>query len=156
AGPGIINEDYVVVGGGDGFVCRVDLTDPDLVYFESQDGVMARRNLRTGEFAPIRPRAERTQGPPPPGAPLPYRFNWNAPFILSSHNPRIFYCAGDYVFRSVNRGDDLRPISPEITRTKRGSATALAESPRNPDVLWVGTDDGALWVTKDGGKNWTN
>jgi len=56
----------------------------------------------------------------------------------------------------VKQGDDPRPISPEISRTKRGSATALAESPRNPDVLWAGTDDGALWVTRDGGTKWTN
>jgi photosystem II stability/assembly factor-like uncharacterized protein len=148
AGMGPINEDWIVVSGGDGFVCRVDPHDPDLVYFESQDGNMGRRNLRTGERASIRPRNQ--QGQPP------YRFNWNTPFILSSHNPRIFYCAGNYVFRSVKQGDDLRPISPEITRTKRGTATALAESPRNPDVLYAGTDDGALWVTRDGGANWTN
>lgn len=146
-GGGPINEDCVFVQGGDGFVCRVDPTDPDLVYFESQDGNMGRRNLRTGERGFIRPR---------PQGGTPYRFNWNTPFILSSHNPRIYYCAGNYVFRSVNRGDDLRVISPEITRTKRGSGTAVSESPRNPDVLWVGTDDGALWVTRDGGKNWLN
>ncbi len=86
----------------------------------------------------------------------PYRFNWNTPFILSHHNPKIFYCGGNYVFRSLNKGDDLRVISPEITLTKRGSATALAESPRNADVLWAGTDDGALWVTRNGGRDWTN
>jgi hypothetical protein len=85
-----------------------------------------------------------------------YRFNWNTPFILSNHNPRIYYCAGNVVFRSVKQGDDLRPISPEITRSKRGTATALAESPRNPDVLYVGTDDGFLWVSRDGGAKWTN
>ena len=56
----------------------------------------------------------------------------------------------------MKKGDDPKIISPEITRTKHGSATALAESPRNPDVLWVGTDDGYLWVTKNGGKDWTN
>ena len=59
------------------------------------------------------------------------------------------------VFRSIQRGDDLRPISPEITRTKKGSGTALAESPLNPDVLWAGTDDGGLWVTRNGGQQWT-
>lgn len=148
SGRGPINEDVWSVGGGDGFVCRIDQTDPDWVYFESQNGVMGRRNLKTGERAAIRPRVERGQPP--------YRFNWNTPFILSHFNQRIFYCAGNYVFRSINRGDDLRIISPEITRTKRGSGTALSESPRNPDVLWVGTDDGFVWVTRDGGKNWTN
>src|SRR5205085_7114854 len=84
-----------------------------------------------------------------------YRFNWNSPFILSAHNSHIFYSAGNLVFRSYKQGADAKAISPEITRTKRGSATALAESPRNPDVLWVGTDDGGLWVTRDGGQKWT-
>jgi photosystem II stability/assembly factor-like uncharacterized protein len=147
-GQGPLNDDWVVVSGGDGFVCRVDANDRDLVYFESQDGHMGRRNLRTGERAAIRPRDPRGQPP--------YRFNWNTPFILSGHNSRIFYCGGNFVFRSLHEGDDLRPISPEITRTKRGTATALAESPRNADVLWAGSDDGFLWVTRDGGTNWTN
>jgi S1-C subfamily serine protease/photosystem II stability/assembly factor-like uncharacterized protein len=146
---GVLNEDWLSVGGGDGFVCRVDPNDPDLVYSESQNGSIGRRHLRTGERASIRP-VQRPRGTPP------YRFNWNTPFILSSHNSRIFYSAGNHVFRSLDRGNDLRPISPEITLTKRGSATALAESPRNPNVLYVGTDDGALWVTRDGGHEWKN
>jgi S1-C subfamily serine protease/photosystem II stability/assembly factor-like uncharacterized protein len=143
---GVINEDWISVGGGDGFVCRVDPNDPDLVYSESQNGTITRRHLKTGERAairPVRPRGAR-----------PYRFNWNAPFILSSHNSKIFYSAGNFVFRSLDRGNNLQPISPEITLTKRGSATALAESPRNPNVLYVGTDDGALWMTRDGGHEW--
>jgi len=149
-GQGPINEDWVLVSGGDGFVCRVDAQDPDVVYFESQDGHMGRRNIRTGEFAPIGPRN-------PKGQP-PYRFNWNTPFILSSHNSQIFYCGGNYVFRSVTKGDDLQVISPEIARTKRGTATALAESPRNANLLYAGTDDGYLWVRvpRDGEAKWTN
>ncbi|MBX9626084.1 MAG: PDZ domain-containing protein [Gemmataceae bacterium] len=145
---GPVNEDWVFVNGGDGFVCRVDPTDPDLVYSESQNGVMGRRNFRTGERGFIRPR------PVKEGEAL--RFNWNTPFILSDHNPSIFYCAAQYVFRSVSKGDNLKAISPEITRTKQGSGTAVAESPRNPDVLWAGTDDGYLWVSKDGGATWQN
>jgi photosystem II stability/assembly factor-like uncharacterized protein len=146
-GGGPVNEDWIMVGGGDGFVCRVDPSDPDIVYSESQGGAIQRRNLKTGERASIRPLRV-------PGKPE-HRFNWNTPFILSSHNPGIFYCGGEYVWRSYKRGDHLRIISPEITRTKKGSATALAESPKNPDVLWVGTDDGALWITRDGGGKWT-
>jgi hypothetical protein len=60
------------------------------------------------------------------------------------------------VFRSLHQGDSLKPISPEISRTKRGTASALAESPRNADVLWAGTDDGYLWISRDGGAKWTN
>ncbi len=147
-GGGPINEDWISVSGGDGFQCQVDPDEPDLIYFTSQDGNLGRRNLRTGERAAIRPARPR-------GAP-PYRFNWNTPFILSKHNPRIYYCAGNFVFRSLDRGNNLQAISPEITLTKRGSATALAESPRDPNVLYAGTDDGALWVTRDGGKEWTD
>ncbi len=144
---GAINEDWLSIGGGDGFVCRVDPNDPDLFYYESQNGSMGRRHLRTGERASIRP--ERKEG-------VEYRFNWETPFILSHHNSKIFYCAGNYVFRSLDRGNDLQSISPEITLTKRGSATDIAESPQDPNVLYVGTDDGALWVTRDGGREWKN
>jgi photosystem II stability/assembly factor-like uncharacterized protein len=147
-GKGPINADWVIVNGGDGFVCGVDPQDPDLIYFESQDGNIGRRNLRTGERAFIRPRNQ-------PGHP-PYRFNWNTPFVISAHNPRVVYCAGSHVFRSIQRGDNFKAISDELCRTGQASATALAESPRNPDVLWVGTDDGNLWVTRNGGTQWTN
>lgn len=147
-GTGPANEDWAFLHGGDGFVCRVDSHDPDWIYSESQNGGMARRNLKTGEQRGIRPR------PVKQGEEL--RFNWNTPFILSEHNPQLFYCGAQYVFRSFARGDNLKPISPELTRTRQGSLTALAESPKNVDVLWAGTDDGYLWITKDGGQNWSN
>lgn len=144
---GAVIQDWINVSGGDGFVCRVDPDDPNLMYYESQNGNIGRRNIVTGERAGIRPAREKG---------IEDRFNWNTPFILSSHNPQIFYSAGSYVYRSLNRGSGLKRISPELTRTKRGSATALSESPRDSNVLYVGTDDGALWVTKDGGTNWTD
>lgn len=144
---GPMNEDWLSLNGGDGFICRVDPNDANILWATSQDGNIVRRNLATGEFASIRPRAQRG---------VEYRFNWNTPFILSSHNPGMFYSAGNFVFRSFRRGDELRPMSPEITRTTQGSATALSESPLNPNVMWVGTDDGFIWVTKDNGANWTN
>ncbi len=145
---GPVNEDWVFVSGGDGFVCRVDPTDPDLIYTESQGGAISRQNFRTGQGGSIRP------APVKEGEPL--RFNWNTPFILSSHNSSIFYSGAQYVFRSVKKGADQKPISPDLTRTKAGSMVALGESPRNPDILWAGTDDGFLWVTKDGGVKWDN
>lgn len=143
---GPINADYQFIQGGDGFVCRVDPSDPDLVYSESQGGNIFRRNLRTGEGRAIRPRMQA-------GA-AAFRFNWNTPFLLSNHNSHVFYAAGNYVFRSVKQGEDLRIASPEITRTKHGTATALSESPKSAEVVWVGTDDGAVWVTRDGCKTW--
>lgn len=144
---GPTNEDWMRVGGGDGFQCRVDPTDPDQIYYTSQYGSLQRVNLRTGERGAIRP--PRQDG-------VRYRWNWNSPFILSNHNPKIYYAAGNYVFKSLDRGNDLKIISPEITRTDRGSATALGESAVDPDVLYVGTDDGTLWVTRDGGNEWTD
>ncbi|MFO0935671.1 MAG: PDZ domain-containing protein [Gemmataceae bacterium] len=147
-GSGPYNEDSIYVNGGDGFVCRVDPNDPDQIYFESQGGAMGRRNLRTGERGFIRPpqrEGEEAQ-----------RFNWNTPFILSNHNSSIFYCASQFLYRSLNKGANLKKISPELTRTKKGSGTALCESPRTPDVIWAGTDDGYVWVTKDGGTTWAN
>ena len=147
-GRGPINSDWVMVQGGDGFVCRVDPLDPDVVYAESQEGNMARTHLVTGERASIKPRSGQGEAP--------YRFNWNTPFILSSHNPRIVYSAGNHVFRSVTQGTSAKPISPEITKSSQASASALAESPRNAEVLWAGTDDGNLWLTRDGGAKWDN
>ncbi len=140
---GPINEDWIFVGWGDGFMCRVDPKDPDIVYFESQDGNTFRRNLKTGSSDSIRPAGNAL------------RFNWNTPYILSSHNGQIVYIGTQHLHRSVAQGANSKIISPELTRTKRGSATAVSESPKNADVLYVGTDDGFVWVTRDGGKNWT-
>src|SRR5262249_26777675 len=101
-------------------------------------------NQPTTPGGQTRPAANRTQ----------YPCNRNTPFILSSHHPSIFYCMSQFVHRSYKKGDDQKTISPELTRSAKGSGTALSESPRNADVLWAGTDDGMLWVTKDGGQKW--
>ncbi|MFG0284166.1 MAG: PDZ domain-containing protein [Phycisphaerales bacterium JB039] len=146
-GAGPINEDWFRVGGGDGFICAVDPEDPDEIYYESQNGAMGRWNLRTGDRGFMRVRAPRG---------MSYRFNWRTPFMLSNHNSQIWYSAGNYVFKSLRKGTDIQRISPEITNTDRGSATALTESPRDAGVLYVGTDDGALWMTRDGGREWVN
>jgi photosystem II stability/assembly factor-like uncharacterized protein len=145
---GPVNDDWLFLNGGDGFVCRVDPFDPDIVYAESQGGAMNWRNLRTGESRGIGARGART------GEAL--RWNWNTCFIISSHNPGIFYCGAQFVFRSINRGENLKPISPELTASKKGTITVVAESPRNADQLWAGTDDGNVWITKDGGAKWDN
>lgn len=140
-----INSDWFRIGGGDGFICLVDPEDPDQLYAESQNGAMSRFNLRTGERGSIRPQA-------PQGT--RYRFNWKTPFILSPHNSRIHYSAGNYVFRSLNKGTAVASISPEITNTDQGSGSAISESPVEAGVLYVGTTDGAVWVTQNGGQDW--
>ncbi len=144
-GSGPTNEDWIRIGGGDGFRVRVDPEDPEQIYFESQNGNVGQRHLGSGARGMMRPR-------PPKGE--RYRFNWYTPYILSHHNSRIYYTAGNRVFRSLNRGRGLRAISPDITVGKRGSATALAESPRDANELYVGTDDGGLWTSRDGGHTW--
>ncbi|MDA1194937.1 MAG: PDZ domain-containing protein [Planctomycetota bacterium] len=146
-GGGPTNESWFRVGGGDGFRVRVDPEDAEQLYFESQNGAVARYHLGDGSRGMMRPN-------PPKGE--RYRWNWYTPFVLSHHNTRIYYTAGNRVFRSLNRGKELRPISPDITATDRGSATALAEAPLSSDVLYVGTDDGALWISRDGGQTWTD
>jgi photosystem II stability/assembly factor-like uncharacterized protein len=149
AGSGPSNADWFRVSGGDGFRVRVDPNDPEQIYFESQNGGVGRRHLGSGERRGLTPR-------PAKGQKERYRFNWNTPFVLSSHNSRIYYVAGNRVFTSLDRGNQMRALSPEITHTERGSATALSESPLDAQVLYVGTDDGALWRTQDGGHTWTD
>ncbi len=146
-GYGTVNEDWLRIGGGDGFVVRVDPNDPDQIYYESQNGSTGRTHMSTMESG-------RTRAQAPKGT--RYRYNWQTPFILSHHNSKIYYNAGNHVFRSLDRGNDLKSISPDITRGERGSATALAESHFNSDVLYVGTDDGALHGTLDGGHTWND
>ncbi|MGK0481287.1 MAG: photosystem II stability/assembly factor-like uncharacterized protein, partial [Planctomycetota bacterium] len=146
---GATNLDWFRIGGGDGFRCIVDPNNSDLVYYESQNGGMGRRDFGTGEGGYLKPRSPR-------GDDVNFRFNWNTPFLLSNFNSQIYYSAGNYVFRSVEKGSGQRRISPEITATDRGAAVALTESPVNQDVLYVGTDDGALWMTEDGGAEWVD
>lgn len=144
---GSTNNDWYRVGSGDGFLVLVDPKDKDQIYFESQNGAMGRIHLKTGERGFIRPRAPRGTR---------YRFNWKTPFILSPHNSQIHYSAGNHVFRSVYKGDGVKAISPEITNTDKGAGSAIAESPMEEGVLYVGTTDGALWATTDGGKQWVD
>jgi hypothetical protein len=119
------------------------------VYFETQDGGVGRINLASGERGFLRPRESQGQAEP-------YRFNWNTPFILSAANSKIAYVAGNKVFRTNGTNDPSRPISPELSRTRRGTAAALAESPLDSQELWVGTDDGWLWLSRDLGVTWQN
>ena len=144
-GRGPVNHDWMSIGGGDGFVVRVDPNDPDLVYSESQNAGMGRRHLVTGARGFIRPSAERGRR---------LRWNWNTPFILSNFNAGIFYSAGSHVFRSIQFGEDAARISPDVCATDKGSATTIAESFHDPAVLYVGTDDGSVMLTEDGGLTW--
>ncbi|MEQ1643500.1 MAG: sialidase family protein, partial [Pyrinomonadaceae bacterium] len=104
---GISNSDWYTVGGGDGFFAQPHPTDPDIVYGESQDGNLFRRNVRTGESKQIRPREELGE--------KNFRFQWNSPILISSHDPNTVYYAGNFVFKSTERGDNWKKVSPDLT-----------------------------------------
>jgi photosystem II stability/assembly factor-like uncharacterized protein len=168
---GILNQDVFVTNGGDGFVSRVDPADPNTIYAELQHGVLVRYDKRTGERIGIQPQEEKG------GVPL--RWNWDAPLIISPHNAKRLYFAAQFVFRSDDRGNTWRKISPDLTRqidrntlavmgkiwgpdaVAKNTSTAVysnisavAESPRREGYLWVGTDDGLVQVSEDGGGTW--
>ena len=152
---GITLDDWYRVAGADGFYCQVDPTNPDVVYAEAQYGRPQRIDLKTKKGKSIQPKAAK-------GEPS-YRFNWNTPMLLSLHNPQRLYYGGNHLFRSDNRGDKWEVISPDLTRGQPGPSkstghtlTTIAESPRTPGILWVGSDDGRVHVTRDGGKTWTD
>jgi photosystem II stability/assembly factor-like uncharacterized protein len=169
---GIANHHWATLQGGDGFVVLQDPGDYRVAYSESQDGNLVRVDRVTFETISIRPQ-------PAPGEP-PYRWHWDTPVVLSPHDAKVLYAAANKVFRSPDRGLSWTPISPDLTsgadrddletmgvkgrdiRIARHDGIAawptivsLAESPKRPGLLYAGTDDGRLAVTRDGGKSWT-
>ncbi len=138
--------------GGDGCVSHVDPEDPDIVYFSMQNGAARRRDMRTGVSKSIRPKI-------PGDTTTELNFNFIAPYLLSPHRSQTLYHAGNYVFRSEDRGDNWEIISPDLPSIEEGdrqsvAAGALAESPLIPGRLYVGTDRGAFWTSPDSGRHW--
>ena len=169
---GIINADWFVTTGGDGFESQVDPRDPNIVYAQSQYGGLVRYDRKSGEAMDIRPVEA-------PGEP-PLRWNWDAPLQVSAHSPTRLYFAANKLFRTDDRGDSWKAISPDLTRqldrnkmpvmgkvwgidavsknqstSIYGNILAFSESPIKEDVLFAGTDDGLIQCTTDGGKTWT-
>jgi photosystem II stability/assembly factor-like uncharacterized protein len=149
---GITLADWVRLLGSDGFQAQADPTD-STVYLETQYGGLRRVDGRTGRSRSIRPAPARDEPP--------YRFNWNSPMLLSPHNPRTLYYGGNHLLRSTDRGDHWNKISPDLTSGVPGPSaefghtlTAIAESPVRAGQLWVGTDEGRIWRSNDGGAAW--
>ncbi len=171
---GILNDDWIMVSFGDGFHVVTHPDDPNLFLSESQGGNLFRTDLRTREQQNVSPQARRNDGGPV--GELKYRFNWNAPIVLSPHDKNTVYYGGNVVFKSTDFGKTWQVISPDLTTndpekqqaaggpvwTENTTAEyhctiiSLAESPARAGVIWAGTDDGNLQVTRDGGKTWTN
>jgi len=152
---GIMNSDWFVLSGGDGFFAQVDPTDFNTVYCESQNGNIRRLDLRTGQSAGIRPRPPES---PESGERERYRFDWNSPILLSPHNPRTLYFGGNRLFRSFDRGDNWQAISPDLTampEERYSAIVSIDESPLMPGVIWAGTNDGNVYLTRNSGVTWT-
>ena len=152
-------EAWYRVGGGDGFYNVVDPTDSRWLYNESQFGAIQRMDQVTGQSRSIR--YSRPQGQDQ------LRWNWSSPIMLSPHNPEIVYHAANVLLRSSNRGDTWTEISPDLAKNlaeRRGGSgniqyatiTTIDESPIVAGVIWAGTDDGNVQVTRDNGRTWTN
>jgi len=144
---------YKSLVGGDGMQVQVDTRDNATTYAGSQFGVYSRLNRRTrGDRKSVRPTHELGE--------KPLRFNWQTPILLSKHNQDIFYIGTDRLYRSMNKGDSLAPISGDLSNGKRegnvpyGTITTIAESPTRFNLLYIGTDDGNVYVSKEGGYNW--
>ncbi len=147
--------DYSTVGGGDGMFNLVDPNDSRWLYNESQFGALMRTNQRTGERRSIRPR-------PAEGHPA-YRFNWTAPILISPHNSHVIYMGSQKLLRSLDQGDNWQEISPDLTTNDaeklKGNIehcmlTTISESPLSAGLIWIGTDDGKVQLTKNGGGAW--
>jgi photosystem II stability/assembly factor-like uncharacterized protein len=138
--------------GGDGCYTFADPEDPATVYFSSQNGAARRQDMRTGQSVSVMPRL-------PKGFKGQAEYNFITPYFISSHNRLTLYHAGNYVFKSSDRGDTWRLISPDLARSAEPArsstaAGAIAESPLDPGVLYLGTDRGAFWITLDDGATW--
>ncbi|MGC8898248.1 MAG: hypothetical protein ACP5JH_08310 [Bacteroidota bacterium] len=173
-GKSVLGSTWFVVGGGDGEYVVPAPSDPNIVYVESQNGWLTRLDLKTGISRRIRP-YELDAGDMSP-AELKYRFNWTTPIAVSYTNPNVVYVGSNVVFKTIDGGLHWSVISPDLTRNDKskqitsggeiqydisGAETyntilSIAISPLDSNVIWVGTDDGLVHVTRDGGKHWSN
>ncbi len=168
---GIRNSDWRITIGGDGHDTAIDPKDPNIIYAESQEGYLRRFDRRTGESVMIQPQP----GPDDES----YRFNWDSPILISPHDNKRLYFASQYLHRSDDRGESWTKVSPDLSRNRNryelptmgrvnsidagydlyamsqhGNITSIAESPLVEGLLYVGTDDGLIQISEDGGKNW--
>jgi photosystem II stability/assembly factor-like uncharacterized protein len=168
--------DWRMVVGGDGQYVVPAPNDPNVLYADSQEGDAERTNLKTGVSYSVKPLSTGTSGETNYVYKMPARFNWTTPIEVDPHNSNVVYLGGNKLFKSVNGGHDWTAISPDLTYNNKkwmqpsggpidldmtGAETAetilsIGLSPTDPNTIWVGTDDGHVQVTHDGGKTWTD
>lgn len=173
---GIRKNDWYTIGGGDGFFAVPDLERPWLVYNNLQGGVISLTDTRSGASWQINPYPRGISSSGQWMAPQKYRFNWNAPIELSPQDAKTVYYGGNVLFRTKDFGQSWEVISPDLTTNDKAKQQSsggpivvdntaaefhctiltIAPSPLDANVIWVGTDDGNIQVTRDGGKTWTN
>ena len=169
---GIRNSDWFITLFADGHQSAIEPGNPDIMYAEWQEGNLVRVDRTTGELVHIQPQAS-------PGDPVE-RYNWDAPILVSAHNPQRLYFASYRLWRSDNRGDSWRALSGDLTRnedrmllpvmgrqwswdagwdmlamSQYNTITSIGESPIDENILYIGTDDGIIQSTNDGGATWT-
>lgn len=174
SGGGISNDQWYDVGGGESGYIAVRPDDPEIVYAGSYGGYLSRYDHRTGFERNINPWPDNPMGHD--AADAKYRFQWTFPIVISPHDPKTLYVGSSVVFRSRNDGQSFEAISPDLTRndprtlgpsggsiTKDqtsveyyGTVFTIAESPRAAGVIWAGSDDGLVHVTRDNGSTWKN
>ena len=173
-GPGITERDWEGTAGSESGYVMADPSNPDIVYGGNYGGYLSRLDHKTGENRAINVWPDNPMGA---GADvLKYRFQWNFPFFFSPHNPKRLYAGGNHLFVTENEGQSWETISPDLTtndKSKQASSggpitkdnTSVeyyctiftgTESPLEKDLLWIGSDDGVLSMSKNGGKNWEN
>ena len=170
---GIGNDSWLSVVGGDGFVSLIDPTNHRIIFSESQDGFMSRIDKVTNESKSIRPEAPSTE--------KPYRWNWDTPMMMSHTDPATIYVGANKLFKSTDRGHTWLAVSGDLTLQldrdtvelmgvkgkditiakndgveQYGALFSIAESWKRPGVIWAGSDDGLVHLTRDGGATWTN
>lgn len=173
-GRGVGSAQWYTVTGGDGEYAVPAPSDPNIIYSDSQNGSISRLDMRTHLARPARPYLRSVEEMKP--ADLKYRFNWTSPIAVSETDANEVYLGGNVVFKSADGGKNWTPISPDLTRNDKakqevaggpvqhdisGAETydtilCITLAPTDPKVIWVGTDDGLVQVTRDGGKKWDN
>ena len=174
SGPGITQRDWDITAGSESGYVQADPQNPDIVYGGNYGGYLSRLDHRTGENRAINVWPDNPMGA---GADvLKYRFQWNFPFFFSPHNPKKLYAGGNHLFVTENEGQSWEMISPDLTtndKSKQASSGGpitkdntsveyyctiftAAESQLEKDLLWTGSDDGLIHISRDGGKNWEN